>query len=346
MIFLGLFIYLVVMPIVFVVGYASVRTIPFVFGGSVLFAWIAAYFIAEFAPSWKPRVRNLIRVKGIRSFLLLCLFVVGVLLAFKIFRFGEMPGFLVLAFSIPIAGTFAFNFLGEIPLSRLEDEVEPGRIVLSPAPPPPPAPKEDIRKRFEWQHEEKPYTLDTVLRCSEYDKYKAKPRVTEVKHWPGEYVVNGVTGEVHDLASRLFKIGMPFGTLKEVAFVLSFVQGAVDYKEEEGEYPKYPIETLADGCGDCEDMSILGAAILKCMGYEVALLDMPEHIALGVAGAEGMLGTFVEHEKVRYFYCEMTSTGARFGELPEEVKIEDVKALPVPPLPAKVVLPEGTDGKK
>ena len=123
------------------------------------------------------------------------------------------------------------------------------------------------------------------------------------------------------MAAQLYRLGHPFGSQDEVAFVLAFVQQVITYRSEEGEYPRYPVETLWEGGGDCEDYSILGAAILLSMGYQVALLLLPRHAALGVAGADGLPGVYAEHEGVRYFYCEMTGESWRFGELPPDPRV-------------------------
>ena len=54
--------------------------------------------------------------------------------------------------------------------------------------------------------------------------------------------------------------------------------------------------------GDCEDDVILTAAVLKRLGFDVALLYYPGHCALGVVGARGLPGTYVVHEGKEYFY--------------------------------------------
>ena len=60
------------------------------------------------------------------------------------------------------------------------------------------------------------------------------------------------------------------------------------------EYPRYPVETLFDRGGDCEDTSILTATILYEMGYDVALLILEDdnHCAIGISGGEGVFGTY------------------------------------------------------
>ncbi len=48
------------------------------------------------------------------------------------------------------------------------------------------------------------------------------------------------------------------------------------YTEEEGDIPRYPLETLLAGGGDCEDLSILFASMIKAapMDWQVDLVLM------------------------------------------------------------------------
>jgi len=55
---------------------------------------------------------------------------------------------------------------------------------------------------------------------------------------------------------------------------LAFVQKSVAYQSDPAgsEYPRYPIETLIEGIGDCEDSSILYASIVRTFGYSQGVL--------------------------------------------------------------------------
>ena len=70
--------------------------------------------------------------------------------------------------------------------------------------------------------------------------------------------------------------------------------------------PRYPIETLFERKGDSEDTSILVAALLNRMGYDVALLALEgvPHMAVGVSLPPAEYGSFFSHEGTRYFYLE------------------------------------------
>jgi hypothetical protein len=87
-----------------------------------------------------------------------------------------------------------------------------------------------------------------------------------------------------------------------VELVTSMVQ-QIEYRTDPGNLaPKFPIETLADGYGDCDDKTLLAAGILSRDGYDVAILVFtPEkHVALGIR-APGL-----DYKGTGYAYVEMT----------------------------------------
>lgn len=92
----------------------------------------------------------------------------------------------------------------------------------------------------------------------------------------------------------------------------------------EGDYNKYPIETLVESGGDCEDTVILLAAALSGEPFEygTALIylpyEAPDHVGLGVKGDESVQGTYYTQDDTRYYYVETTGEGWEVGELPDE----------------------------
>jgi hypothetical protein len=70
--------------------------------------------------------------------------------------------------------------------------------------------------------------------------------------------------------------------------ITTFVQ-QLPYRTILDSDPKYPIETLVEGAGDCDDKSILLAGLLAHEGYRVSLLYFPDelHMAVGVGATEG-----------------------------------------------------------
>ena len=90
--------------------------------------------------------------------------------------------------------------------------------------------------------------------------------------------------------SKLYKQAFgsePQADQRYADFILAFVQGIVTYKSDQsqfghGEYYMYPAETLKSQKGDCEDSSILCAALFKKAGFTAALLTLPGHMMAGV----------------------------------------------------------------
>jgi hypothetical protein len=126
-----------------------------------------------------------------------------------------------------------------------------------------------------------------------------------------------------------------FTEKQKVEFVIAFVQ-SLPYMADIssaglGEYPRYPIETLFERMGDCEDTSILAAALLWEMGYDVALIALPMphpiHMAVGVA-LTGDYGSYFEEEGKKYFYVETTAAAFGIGKMPE--RFENVQACLYP----------------
>ena len=82
-----------------------------------------------------------------------------------------------------------------------------------------------------------------------------------------------------------------------------------------------PEETLFDRRGDCEDTSILYCAIMKAMGYDVAMILFTgeQYVNNGHAGAGVALsyvsgGTYYEVNGKHYYFCETTGAGYEVGE--------------------------------
>lgn len=346
MFFFGLLIYLIVLSFLYWPFLHNLQAIKFL----PTFVWVIllyiistflgvflAFLIDVYNPQAKERIRNLARVVGVKWLCILTGITIFIFVFLEMFWFKKVPDSFFLSYLMPVLVVSCLNAIGfEIPLKRLDETPEPGKIIL-PEIPPAPKIKEEIIKDFRWKFNENNYNFPLFIRRSIYDSFKEQERILDCSKWAQEYVVGGISGEIREIAHQLYKVGMNYGSYQEVSFVLSFVQQVIQYQKEEIEYPKYPVETLVDETGDCEDFSILGAAILKCMGYEVALLILPNHAALGVAGAEGIPGSYVEFNDMHYYYCEMTVEGWKIGQMPEEYEKMKMDVFPIPPLPTKVV---------
>jgi len=101
-----------------------------------------------------------------------------------------------------------------------------------------------------------------------------------------------------------------------------------DLENPEYEYPRYPIEMLKDEQGDCEDKAILTAAILDKMGYNVSLLRLPKHMAVGVHLDEN--ASKFDYYIGEYYYLETTRANWVLGRVPQEYKgLSNVTVYPI-----------------
>jgi hypothetical protein len=134
-----------------------------------------------------------------------------------------------------------------------------------------------------------------------------------------------------------------YNELETVLLAISFVQN-LPYTSDSvttgyDEYPRYPIETLVDGGGDCEDTAILLASLIRAMGYGTVLIiypgtaEIPGHCAVGVKGSEVIYGTYYNFEGEKYYYIETTNTGWEIGEIPDKYKGVSAYIYPMIPVP-------------
>lgn len=103
--------------------------------------------------------------------------------------------------------------------------------------------------------------------------------------------------------------------------LIKFVQEFSYYNDIEtgkNEYPKYPIETLWDQGGDCEDSSILLSTLIAKNGYGVALIDLPNHMAVGIYCDPQPGQSYYEVDGKEYCYIETTAEGWDIGEIPSK----------------------------
>lgn len=190
--------------------------------------------------------------------------------------------------------------------------------------------RDTIHKTFVWRYapegEPKEHRINLTLSRSRYQVLRGEPR-PPCGEW-GRFVT-APAPELDALADTLGEMHRQrdWSPLQQASDVLAFTQQCITYDSDlrsapSGEWPRYPLETLVDGVGDCEDAVILAAAVLKRLDYDVALLYYPGHCALGVAGAEDLPGVFVQDPRtgVKYFYGETTAEGWSLGQVPEEYR--------------------------
>lgn len=126
-----------------------------------------------------------------------------------------------------------------------------------------------------------------------------------------------------------------------IELALTFVQSLryafdADSKGKD-EYVRYPIETLVDGCGDCEDKVALLVALLYEMDIDFVLLVLPEHMALGVHCDEIEGSRYLLYQGKKYYYMETTMPNWEIGQIPEDYLKAEMEVVPVDDTPSVLI---------
>ena len=122
-----------------------------------------------------------------------------------------------------------------------------------------------------------------------------------------------------------------------MTFVQSFPYAYDNDSKGEDEYVRYPVETLVDGCGDCEDKVVLLASLLYEMDIDFILLSLPEHLALAVQCDGVVAERYISFQNKKYYYIETTMEGWQIGQVPPDYAFAEVEVYPYEAAPTLLV---------
>ncbi|NCB27198.1 MAG: hypothetical protein EOM62_17345 [Bacteroidia bacterium] len=186
---------------------------------------------------------------------------------------------------------------------------------------------------YEWNYKGTTWQYSVSIPKSVYNYYKKLDHAS--KDYP-KYISDEWTREdLSDLATTFRDGGSKKGysdsenVMNVIAFVQSLPYTSDSVTTGHDEYPRYPIETLVDNGGDCEDTALLTAGILREMGYGVVLLALPGHMAVGVKGGSGVTGTYYLYNNVKYYYLETTGNGWKIGQIPDAYRNTKARVIPL-----------------
>ena len=166
--------------------------------------------------------------------------------------------------------------------------------VGSPINPPVSAPSDSISCSFYWSYGGS-RSLSIAVPQSLYEYYQSQPRGVWASDGYSKFVLDAQDDSLMlELRNALLLNNSYQATIENA---LAFVQKAVDYQLDPAgaEYPRYPVETLVEGIGDCEDSAILYASIVRTFGYNSGVLlvsvdtdgdQVSDHVAVFVRVAD------------------------------------------------------------
>ena len=187
---------------------------------------------------------------------------------------------------------------------------------------------------WEWDGVERSVTITVPEQLYDYYSEKERYQTTDYRG----YLLHPLDDQYIEALLYEFNLIQVYEGLTEenkTDLVISFIQ-SMDYTldtDSKGltEYPRFPVETLVDGGGDCEDTGILMASLLDDMGYNVSLILLPDHLAVGVeVNATGVNWVY---DNVTYYYLETTATGWDIGAVPPEHNPDEASIYPVEEIP-------------
>ena len=152
----------------------------------------------------------------------------------------------------------------------------------------------DIRRSFAWESHDESWTWEIAIPKTLYAGYAQKTQRDEYSEsyecdWT-EYVTDASDDALFtSLSIELFDRIAPcyddpssahHGFLQ---FALDFITAAIPYVNDSGgDWPRYPVETLAEVGGDCEDTAFLYCSIVRPHVERIHLLIFKGHAACAV----------------------------------------------------------------
>lgn len=166
---------------------------------------------------------------------------------------------------------------------------------------------ENYRFSVGWTHNGWQYTTQFGIAEDKYWYYKNQERGYCCNGWDEFATPNDQT--IQTIAKDIVDVSISTGDTCKPCIAIDFVESMIyeydiDYVGR-NEYPKYPIETIVDGKGDCEDTSFLMASILEAINIDTVILLFSDHAAVGV-WCENCSGTYYNYNGKKYFFLETT----------------------------------------
>jgi hypothetical protein len=159
-------------------------------------------------------------------------------------------------------------------------------------------------RTYSWDYEGRRWQLTLPLDDELYQTYKSRTRNRDYDLFASDPYDDWL---IKDIADALYSLSKAYGLEERQipGLCISFVQ-SLNYTsdlESSGydQYPRFPYETLYENGGDCEDTAILSVSILQEMGYDAVLLELPEHMALGIKCDPEQKGKNFEYEGSNYY---------------------------------------------
>ena len=181
----------------------------------------------------------------------------------------------------------------------------------------------EVVKYYIFDHQYRAHTWVLPIPLRAYFHYRDEPRPAESSKY-ATMTADSYSDDLLNILVTLVEDEALAYNLKKTdvidlvaALAQSMVHTNRDVRTPYDAYPRYPVETLFEEGGDCEDNSILVAALLTRLDYNVVffVFDQPSHVALGI-DISAPAGYYWEYQAKRYYYLETTGGPWEIGDCP------------------------------
>lgn len=180
-----------------------------------------------------------------------------------------------------------------------------------------PAQTNTIKRTIRFSYGGYSFTVELSFNRSDYNYYKALSKTQPYSNYATEHSSHPYLLHLAKMLDQDAKdLGYTGYTL--AAYLVAFVQQAIPYTNDPYnygyDYPRYPIETIVDQGGDCEDKSALLVALLNTFGFDAILVNTPGHMAAALACQN--CGGYYNYNGKKYSFIETTQSGWQIGAVP------------------------------
>lgn len=170
---------------------------------------------------------------------------------------------------------------------------------------------------YHWSFDDEEWNLNVTIPMQDYlearvfTRSMVSPQSYSVFVTPDQSSVAQIAGYLMNVStSRNYIPTMQI--LFAMAFVKAFPYALDDYTHDISNYANFPIETLVEGLGDCEDHAALFVSIVRAMGFDAIQIYMTNgtagHMSAGVADIDVLpsISSYVLYQGKQYWFCETT----------------------------------------
>lgn len=184
----------------------------------------------------------------------------------------------------------------------------------------------DYSLRFQWSDGSYYWSYNVTIPKTVYEQYKAVSAADRTKNLESGFGYLTTTNDPYiiGMAKKFEEIAAQqgYGSFETATLILTFVQNLPNnptITSTFDDYPRFPLETMVDGGGDCEDTAILYTTLMGALDYDTKIIETQQRFATGILVSGDLQGTYYTYNDKNYYYCETALRDYKIGQVPSEI---------------------------